>query len=195
MLSTDQWFHHPERVLQQFVDKDRHAHLAIWLLARVNNLIHGKTLANIETTERLRNDLARWAQMHHAAGRPIMQVDSSSGDFPSILYSNETTATAHVMWHAATILLMQRSPGPLSPLNVSEDLYHHARSICGIVGTYKDTCPLLVEAIHPLWICGLHLRSRAEKFAVLELLARIERKTGWKTAWRAENLREKWMLA
>lgn len=38
------------------------------------------------------------------------------------------------------------------------------------------------------------MRTKGEKFAILELLAQIERKTGWKCGWRSDGLREIWQL-
>ncbi|KAF3356788.1 putative transcriptional regulatory protein [Verticillium dahliae VDG1] len=44
----------------------------------------------------------------------------------------------------------------------------------------------------PLWIAGRCMSHPAEHAAILELLGRIERESGWGTKWRADDLKDFW---
>lgn len=48
------------------------------------------------------------------------------------------------------------------------------------------------NALQPLWIAGKVMSHHSEHAAIVETLTRIERETGWATAWRGEDLREFW---
>lgn len=186
------------------LSEDRHAHAAIWLLARVNNLIHGSKTSSSslekENCTRLMSDLAAWEQIGANTTRPVMQLDADhhmDEPFPRVLFSSESSMIAHIMWHTAIVLLVDSKPEywALRHDGLSTNVYEHAQAACGIIETNNHSSCVLVDALHPLWICGRHMKTKSEKFAVLELLAQIERKTGWKTSWRADSLREMWNLS
>lgn len=48
------------------------------------------------------------------------------------------------------------------------------------------------NALQPLWIAGKVMSHHSEHAAIVEILIRIERETGWATAWRVEDLKEFW---
>lgn len=48
------------------------------------------------------------------------------------------------------------------------------------------------NALQPLWIAGKAMSHYSEHTAIVETLLRIERETGWATAWRVEDLKEFW---
>jgi hypothetical protein len=48
------------------------------------------------------------------------------------------------------------------------------------------------NALQPLWIAGKAMSHYSEHAAIVETLVRIERETGWATAWRVEDLKEFW---
>lgn len=48
------------------------------------------------------------------------------------------------------------------------------------------------NALQPLWIAGKAMSHYSEHTAIVETLVRIERETGWATAWRVEDLKEFW---
>ncbi|CAG7922587.1 unnamed protein product [Penicillium olsonii] len=48
------------------------------------------------------------------------------------------------------------------------------------------------NALQPLWIAGKAMSHHSEHTAIVETLVRIERETGWATAWRVEDLKEFW---
>jgi hypothetical protein len=48
------------------------------------------------------------------------------------------------------------------------------------------------NALQPLWIAGKVMSHYSEHEAIIGTLSRIERETGWATAWRAEDLKDLW---
>lgn len=48
------------------------------------------------------------------------------------------------------------------------------------------------NALQPLWLAGKVMSHHSEHTAIIETLTRIERETGWATAWRVEDLKEFW---
>lgn len=205
MLPTDRYFNYPHHVLQKpELDEDHHSHVAVWLLARTNNIVHGTVQSSkqtgTDTFQNLKLDLERWQLYSPAGSQPLMredpEQDSQTGNpFPGVLFSHEGAAVAYMLWLTAKILLVDYAVTKLGQVHERSRLYDFARTVCGIVETQKQSSTVLVESIHPLWICGQRLTIRAERFAVLELLARVERVIGWKTAWRAANLHEIWSAA
>ncbi|OJJ67268.1 hypothetical protein ASPBRDRAFT_59251 [Aspergillus brasiliensis CBS 101740] len=49
-----------------------------------------------------------------------------------------------------------------------------------------------IEYTPPLWLAGKVMSHHSEHTAIIETLTRIERETGWATAWRVEDLKEFW---
>ncbi|GLA42346.1 hypothetical protein AnigIFM63309_010878 [Aspergillus niger] len=49
-----------------------------------------------------------------------------------------------------------------------------------------------IEYSPPLWLAGKVMSHYSEHTAIIETLTRIERETGWATAWRVEDLKEFW---
>lgn len=48
------------------------------------------------------------------------------------------------------------------------------------------------NALQPLWVAGKVMSHYSEHEAIVETLSRIERETGWATAWRVEDLKDFW---
>ncbi|KAJ5863874.1 uncharacterized protein N7529_005790 [Penicillium soppii] len=55
-----------------------------------------------------------------------------------------------------------------------------------------EECGCWTNALQPLWIAGKAMSHYSEHAAIVETLVRIERETGWATAWRVEDLKEFW---
>lgn len=89
----------------------------------------------------------------------------------------------------------------ISSLACSADMCH-IRFKCTPVSTLlfrvrKDANLLLcsgcwTNALQPLWIAGKVMSHYSEHGAIVETLVRIERETGWATAWRVEDLKDFW---
>ena len=206
MLPTEKWLNNPAKILQsESVDEDRYTQCATWLLGRVNNMIHQPANTGATPDDEaylvLKQDLARWESLAAPSTKPLMQRDSdhlNDQPFPYVLFANESSTLAHILWHTAMILFLQFGsslPGIQTDSSPStEAIHNHARLACGIIETNSASSSILINAVQPLWICGRQLRAKCEKFSVLVLLAQIERDTGWKTRWRADGLRQLWEL-
>lgn len=198
MLPTDRYFNYPHHILQKpEVDEDQHARVAVWLLARVNNLIYCTSKTASDSIQSLRSDLEKWQKFSPPSSRPIMQLTprpnaQAENPFPELLFAHDGSAIAYMMFLTAKILLLDYAAIKLGEVVDETAVRDMTCTVCGIVETQKQSSTVLVESIHPLWISGQKLKARAERFAVLELLARVERVIGWKTAWRAASLHDVW---
>ena len=193
------------------------ANYSVYLLGRVMDLIYGETAAlvaraSLKSRAPIGTDTptyrARWQQLwQHVSDwyrdrppalHPTMTVPSSTdttATFPTILFSNPAGISGNQLYHTASILLLQNQPiglrlsmpGRPKPRGI----LWHARQICGIAisnhhhGAWTNT-------IQPLWIAGRCMSHPSEHKAILELMERIERESGWGTRTRADDLREFW---
>lgn len=48
------------------------------------------------------------------------------------------------------------------------------------------------NSIQPLWIAGKVMSHPSEHRAIVNILERIQRETGWQTSWRREDLETWW---
>lgn len=111
------------------------------------------------------------------------------------MYANQNLAIGYTQFHCAMVLLLEYEATQLTTeaSRLRDEAYEHALKAAGIVETNNHTA-CLVNSLQPVFICGRHMRTRSEKFATLELLAQIEKSTGWKCGWRSDGLRECWSL-
>ncbi|CAI7628019.1 unnamed protein product [Penicillium crustosum] len=58
--------------------------------------------------------------------------------------------------------------------------------------TLSVTSGCWTNALQPLWIAGKAMSHHSEHTAIVQILVRIERETGWATSWRVEDLKEVW---
>ncbi|KXS95501.1 hypothetical protein AC578_8811 [Pseudocercospora eumusae] len=180
ILPPATYFDHPETIVAlRDVDEDLHAQIAIWLTARVVNLI-AENLPASQSHDYLSLSAAMrtWEDMGAEATRPVVERAANieaDHAFPQILFSthssseyplrcvvggeaNERPTIGHTQFHTAMCLLLE---------------YEMAQPGADVV-SLKDL--------------GY---DHALKCA---LLAHIQKKTGWKCEWRSEGLRELWSL-
>ncbi|OJI80931.1 hypothetical protein ASPTUDRAFT_77731 [Aspergillus tubingensis CBS 134.48] len=62
----------------------------------------------------------------------------------------------------------------------------------GVVARAANLRYFRIEYTPPLWLAGKVMSHHSEHTAIIETLTRIERETGWATAWRVEDLKEFW---
>ncbi|KAL4971023.1 transcription factor domain-containing protein [Aspergillus stella-maris] len=111
--------------------------------------------------------------------------------FPTVLYANGAAISGNQLYHTCALLLLQRKPKTLSLARRPKSVLHHARQICAIsASNAHHGC--WTNALQPLWIAGKVMSHYSEHGAIIETLNRIERETGWATAWRVDDLREFW---
>ncbi|RDW81255.1 uncharacterized protein DSM5745_04812 [Aspergillus mulundensis] len=114
--------------------------------------------------------------------------------FPTVLYANGAAISGNQLYHTCALLLLQHKPKTLELALARprpRSVLWHARQICGIsASNAHHGC--WTNALQPLWIAGKVMSHYSEHEAILETLERIERETGWATAWRGEDLRGFW---
>ncbi|KAK1144278.1 hypothetical protein N8T08_005691 [Aspergillus melleus] len=76
-------------------------------------------------------------------------------------------------------------PKSMDPREASA-LFLSSSDVC----TFDTGC--WTNALQPLWVAGKAMSHYSEHAAIVDTLTRIERETGWATAWRVEDLKEFW---
>lgn len=136
--------------------------------------------------------ISEWYQERPAPLHPIMTIPSSeSSPFPTILYSNPAAMSGNQMHHAASILMLQNQPSTVRLGHASKprSILWHARQVCGI-SMSNEHHGAWTNSVQPLWIAGRCMSHPSEHKAILEMLDRIERESGWSTKWRVDDLKE-----
>ncbi|KAI1617686.1 Zn(II)2Cys6 transcription factor [Exophiala viscosa] len=188
---------------------DSYANYAVFLCASVVNVTSNKTGPHVERTEMVSvtstTYAARWKALfdlledwyinRSEAMQPLMAYPSSADEprepFPVVLYNNPPAVNGNSLYHAAAILMLQNKPKGMRLSRSPKSILWHARQICGIAVSNGDH-GAWINSLQPLWIAGKIMSHETEHRAILELLAQIERESGWATAWRAEDLRDYW---
>lgn len=188
---------------------DSYANYAVFLCASVVNVISNKGDSSVgqygaDSTfkptfsaqwKALFDLLEDWYNRRPEYMEPIISFPSNSEEhqqpFPSVLYSNSPAINGNQLYHAATLLMLQEKPKDVHLVKSAKSILWHARQICGIAASNHSHGPW-INALQPLWIAGKIMSHASEHMAILEVLASIERETGWATAWRAQDLKDYW---
>ncbi|TDZ18009.1 Transcription activator AMTR1 [Colletotrichum orbiculare MAFF 240422] len=133
-----------------------------------------------------------WHSRRPSEMQHIMSIPSSDTvPFPKILYSNPAAISGNQLYHTASLLMLQNRPASLRLSPRPRSALWHARQICGISMTNHHH-GAWTNSVQPLWIAGRCMSHPAEHRAILQLLEKIERESGWGTKWRADDLKEFW---
>ncbi|GJC78535.1 thiamine biosynthesis regulatory protein [Colletotrichum liriopes] len=186
---------------------DTWANYAVYLCAQVLDLLAPLAKANPGGLffDGPRNDMryrVRWMKLWryvedwHGRRPPemqhIMSIPSSDTEpFPKILYSNPAAISGNQLYHTASLLMLQNRPASLRLSPRPRSALWHARQICGISMTNHHH-GAWTNSVQPLWIAGRCMSHPAEHRAILQLLEKIERESGWGTKWRADDLKDFW---
>lgn len=187
------------------VSFDMHANLAIYLAAHAVDLLADPAINSSEsvfTSSRTNKGsfIRKWTELwgyvdNWYTSRPKEMhpvfIKSSSGPFPTILFSNPAAISGNQMYHTTALLMLQHKPAQAALLPRSRSILWHARRIVGISkSNAHHGC--WTNSLQPLWIAGRIFSSPDEHRAILDLLARIEKESGWATKWRADDLKQWW---
>ncbi|KAF6809600.1 hypothetical protein CMUS01_13649 [Colletotrichum musicola] len=186
---------------------DMWANYAVYLCAQVLDLLAPLAKANPGGLffDGPRNDMryrVRWLKLWRYvedwhSRRPhemqhIMSIPSSDTEpFPKILYSNPAAISGNQLYHTASLLMLQNRPASVRLSPRPRSALWHARQICGISMTNHHH-GAWTNSVQPLWIAGRCMSHPAEHRAILQLLEKIEKESGWGTKWRADDLKEFW---
>ncbi|KAK0248943.1 hypothetical protein B0A54_16418 [Friedmanniomyces endolithicus] len=189
---------------------DMYANSVVYLLGRVIDLLC--SAGKWEQRHHRRSDLrdmvdypTEWSQLFELVeawyqNRPeevkaLLTIPSDGQDpsrpFPTLLYGNGPATSGNQMYHTAALLMLKYCPAHLHLAKKPRSMLWHARQICAIsISNAHHGC--WTNSTQPLWIAGQHMSHPSEHKAILEIYERIERETGWATAWRADDLRTFW---
>ncbi|KAL4804427.1 fungal-specific transcription factor domain-containing protein [Aspergillus unguis] len=191
-------------------DHDTYANHTVYLCAQTLGVLFRRSAPNPNSSypgspdDSSESYVARWSRLFDAVeqwfeNRPsqmksIFSVSASTWrdrPFPTVLYANGAAISGNQLYHTCALLLLQRKPKTLSLLRRPKSVLWHARQICAIsASNAHHGC--WTNALQPLWIAGKVMSHHSEHGAIVETLTRIERETGWATAWRVDDLREFW---
>ncbi|KAJ5090894.1 hypothetical protein N7532_009578 [Penicillium argentinense] len=138
----------------------------------------------------------QWYEHRPSQMKPIFTVTTPGHTgrdrpFPTVLYGNGDAISGNQLYHVSALLLLQQKPKTLVLSKKPKSVLWHARQICAIsASNAHHGC--WTNALQPLWIAGKVMSHYSEHEAIVETLVRIERETGWATAWRVEDLKELW---
>jgi len=180
-----------------------YANYAVFLCASVVNVISTQT-GGAETVQQT-TYLARWNALFDLLEdwymnrlekmQPLISYPSDPNDprhpFPVLLYSSAPAVNGNQLYHAATMLMLQHKPRGITLARSPRSILWHARQICGIAMSNSDH-GASINGLQPLWIAGKIMSHETEHQAILDVLTRIEKDTGWATAWRLDDLKEYW---
>lgn len=141
---------------------------------------------------RLFDSIQEWFDTRPMEMLPVMSMPAKTAGsaFPTVLYSNAAAISGNQFAHTAAILMLQRKPRDMVLGKVRSILWH-ARQICGIALS-NDHHGAWTNTVQPVWIAGRLMSNSEEHSAIVRLLQRIERETGWATQWRIDDLMEHW---
>ena len=184
---------------------DMYANLAVFLCAKVCHFIwqdrrsaQGEaptTESSHEQWHELWYEVSSWALNRPPEFLPIKLNEEAAPDaiFPFILLSANCAISSNQLYHTACILLLDYKPLSIhhQQLGVAGSKIWHARRVCGIsLSNEHHGC--WNNSIQPLWVAGKILSHPTEHKAVVDLMGRIEHKTGWGTSWRVNDLTRLW---
>lgn len=187
---------------------DSCANYAVFLCASVVNVLsdwnpqfaQSDTLADLKTSYSARwkalfDLLEDWYRSRPEEMRPLMScpaaLDDQQHPFPIVLYGTAPAINGNQLYHASALLMLQEKPKDIRLGKGHKSIHWHARQICGIAASNNEHGPW-INALQPLWIAGKVMSHPTEHQAILDILALIEKETGWATSWRAEDLKEYW---
>jgi hypothetical protein len=175
------------------------ANYAVYLTAQVLDLLAPSSSDPARDEAKFRTKwlklwkyITEWYQERPAPLHPIMTIPSSdTSPFPTILYSNPAAMSGNQLHHTASILMLQNQPSTVRLGHAAKprSILWHARQVCGITAS-NEHHGAWTNSVQPLWIAGRCMSHPSEHKAILEMLDRIERESGWRTNWRVDDLKE-----
>ncbi|KAL5351309.1 hypothetical protein ACLOAV_003163 [Pseudogymnoascus australis] len=188
---------------------DNYANYAVFLCASVVNVLSNRgsssagqrdhpssSRGSLSTSWKALYDLLEdWYNSRPEEMRPLMSSTATLEDhyhpFPIVLYGTSPAVNGNQLYHASSLLMLQEKPKEIRLTRGHKSVQWHARQICGIA-TSNHSHGAWINALQPLFIAGKIMSHPMEHRVILDVLARIEKETGWATSWRAEDLKEYW---
>ena len=186
---------------------DNYANYAVFLCASVINLLSNpgpgssrpglketasNTKGSTSTAWKALYDLLEdWYNSRPVEMRPLMScpadVDDHQHPFPIVLFGISPAVNGNQLYHASSLLMLQEKPKDVRLPRGHKSIQWHARQTCGIAAS-NHSHGAWINALQPLWIAGKVMSHPIEHRIILDLLARIEKETGWATSWRVRDM-------
>ncbi|KFZ01154.1 hypothetical protein V501_10181 [Pseudogymnoascus sp. VKM F-4519 (FW-2642)] len=145
--------------------------------------------------QKLYDILQSWYTDRPEEMKPLLAIPVVAEDFqnpfPTVLYGNGSAISGNQLYHTSTLMMLQVKPKGTNLGKQSRSILWHARQICAISesNTHHGSW---TNSVQPLWIAGKVMSHPSEHSAILRILERIEKETGWDTKWRVDDLKEYW---
>ncbi|PQM43847.1 hypothetical protein VE01_10743 [Pseudogymnoascus verrucosus] len=145
--------------------------------------------------QKLYDILQSWYTDRPEEMKPLLAIPVVAEDFqnpfPTVLYGNGSAISGNQLYHTSTLMMLQVKPKGINLGKQSRSILWHARQICAISesNTHHGSW---TNSVQPLWIAGKVMSHPSEHSAILRILERIEKETGWDTKWRVDDLKEYW---
>lgn len=202
-LPTDVDANDSHRLFQETDSPDMYANYAVYLGARVTELVADRTRF-VELGEdsacagpefqsrwlRLWDELQSWLSNRPTELVPVETTNVKP--FPHILFVHWAAISSNQLYHTACVLILNIMPKTirLPPSSRASPLWH-ARRICGISLTNPHH-GCLNNAVQPLWIAGRLFSHPSEHELIIRIFEEIEASSGWGATWRIRDLEEAW---
>ncbi|KAI3000832.1 transcriptional regulator family: Fungal Specific TF [Aspergillus niger] len=141
----------------------------------------GEGESYVQRWQRLFDDVEQWYENRPSQMKPIFVLTAGgrgNGErpFPTVLFRKSALSCLRVASAAAK----------------TKDNIPATATEIGAVARAANLRYFRIEYSPPLWLAGKVMSHYSEHTAIIETLTRIERETGWATAWRVEDLKEFW---
>ncbi|CAK4033240.1 C6 transcription factor [Lecanosticta acicola] len=198
-------------LLQNISGFDTYANRVVYLCGQVIDLLcssgkweqrhhHQQSRVVMDATEYIHHwthlfeVLEKWYLDRPEEMKPLLTIPTTQ-PFQTLFYGNGSAVSGNQMYHTAALLMLKYKPSHLQfQASVSKkphSILWHARQICAISLSNRHHAAW-TNSVQPLWVAGQHMSHECEHRAILEIYGVIEKETGWKTRWRADDLREYW---
>ncbi|RDW91959.1 hypothetical protein BP5796_01353 [Coleophoma crateriformis] len=184
---------------------DTYANFAVFLCAISVSFLHELRTRSQGHEPESERSVARWKELFGHLDdwyaqrpeemKPILTIsasdDQAGSPFPTVLYGNGPAVSGNQLYHTAALAMLHERPASVRLTKSQKSIFWHARQICAISesNTHHGAW---TNSIQPIWMAGKVMSHPSEHKAILDVLERIERETGWATAWRREDLRNWW---
>lgn len=156
---------------------------------------HRSTAKDLNQWKSLHDLLEDWHNCRPEGMQPLMSypsiLDDARNRFPMVLYQSAAAVMGNLLYHAASILLLQCKPSMIELPKNHKSLAWHARQICGIV-VESHEAGVLPHARQPLMVAAKYILEVDERQKIREICEDVERVSGWRSAWCIEDLRKEW---
>jgi hypothetical protein len=139
--------------------------------------------------------LEDWCDDRPEEMKPVLTIPATErkddSPFPTVFYSNPPAISGNQLYHTAVLLMLQEKPSGLRLQRKQKSIFWHARQICAISESNAHH-GAWTNSVQPIWIAGKVMSHPSEHRAILNVLERIQRETGWVTSWRRDDLKAWW---